>query len=72
MFLLTEQNNKFNARVQGSDGMQRKFFEYLCRHIIDNYSRGLQVGNRAKECQLNQAKPLVVKDKSYKLSKNQW
>ena len=33
---------------------------------------GLQVGNRAKECQLNQAKPLVVKDKSYKLSKNQW
>ena len=54
-----------------SDGMLRKFFciKYLCCHVIDNYSRNLQTGNCANECQINQAKPRKVKDNSYKLSK---
>ena len=51
--------------------MLRKFFyiKCLCRHVIDNYSRNLQTGNCANECQLNQAKQRKVKDNSYKLSK---
>ena len=70
---LPEQNNKFNARVQFSDGMLGKYFciKYLYRHVIDNYSRNLQAGNCAKECQLKRAKPREVKENSYKLSKNQ-
>ena len=37
--------------VQVSDGMLQKYFcvKYLCRHVLDNHNRNLQVVNCAKE-----------------------
>ena len=69
--LLTEENNKCNARDQVSDGMLRKYFcvKYLRRHVIDNHSRNVQASNCAKECQLNGTEPRTVKGNSYKLPK---
>ena len=48
--LLTEQNSKCNPRDQICDVMLRKYFcaKYLCRHIIDNYSRDLRTSNFVK------------------------
>ena len=66
MFLLTEQNNKCNARAQISDDMLRKRFcvKYLRHHVIDNHSKDLQASKCAKECQLNRTKPREVKGNS--------
>ena len=36
----------------------------LCRHVIDNHNRDLQVSNCAKDCRLNRAEPREVKDNS--------
>ena len=48
--LLTEQNNKCNARVQVSDG---KLSRYYCTKgfcVKDNHRKNLQASNCAKEC----------------------
>ena len=57
--LLTEENNKCNARNQVSDGM------------LDKHSKDLQASNCAKERQLIRAETQEVKGNSYKLSRNQ-
>ena len=47
--LLTEQNNKHNARDQASDVALRKLLcvKYLRRHVTDNHSMDLQASNCA-------------------------
>ena len=69
--LLTEQNNKCDARVQVRDGMVWNFFciKDLCLRVKDNHRKNLQAGNSAKECKLNRAKPQEIKGNSCKLSK---
>ena len=69
--LLTEQNNKLNARVQVSDGMLQKdiYIKYLCLCVKDIHKKNLQADTYAKECQLNRAEPQEVKGNSYKFSK---
>ena len=62
--LLTEQDNKCNARNTVSHGMLRKYFcvKNLCCQIKDSHSSDLQVSNCAKYCQLNRAEPREVKE----------
>ena len=64
--LLTEQNNKCNARDEASNSLLRKYFcvGLHYRHVIDNHRREFQASNCAKECQLNWAEPREVKQNS--------
>ena len=39
-------------------------------HVKDSHDRYIRADNCAKECQLSQAKPREIKEKSYKLCKN--
>ena len=73
MLLVTEQNNKCNARDQVNDGMLRKNFcvKNLCHHVMDNHSRDLQASSCKKECHLNRVEPREVKNSSDKISKHQ-
>ena len=71
--LLTEQNNKSNAKDQICDVVLRKYscVKNLCRHVIDNHSKDLITSNCAKECQLNRAEPREVRHNSLKFSQIQ-
>ena len=63
--LLTEQNNKCNARDQVSDVVLRKLLcvKYLRHHVIDNQSRDLPASNCAR-ASIRRAEPREVKDNS--------
>ena len=66
--LLTEQNNKCNARVQVSYGMPRNYFcvKEPCLYVRDNHRKNLQDWSCSKERQLNWEKPREVEGISYK------
>ena len=64
--LLTEQNNKYNARDQAGDVVLWKYFcvKNLCRYVIGNHNRDSQTSNSSKVSQLNRAESREVKDNS--------
>ena len=65
MLLLTEQNNKCNARDQVIDFVLRKLLcvKYLRRQVIDNHSKDLQAIS-VQDCQWNRAEQGEVEDNS--------
>ena len=71
-FYRLKQNNKCNARDQGSDNVLRKLLcvKYLRRHIIDNYSWDFQAGNCAR-VSIKPGRATRSKRKLLILSKNQ-
>ena len=70
--LLTEKNNKCNARDQARDVVLRKLLcvKYLHRYVIDNHSRDLQASNCAR-VSIKPGRATRSKRQLLKLSKNQ-
>ena len=70
--LLTEKNNKCNARDQAKAVVMKKWFcvKHLRCHAIDNYNRDLQASNCAR-VSIKPSRATINKRQLLKLSKNQ-